>query len=321
MLTLILSDFQVCFFNVLIMILLALGALMRTEVWKSLITSIISILSANYIIGVMFINLMHKNGTQNKDLRICKTVDTSDLVNLFFNIRGDGDIFQNIEMLFVFLVTVTAFCGLKIRQESKRIKEGEATKTHVIFSDVSRINSDDSFSNLLKFVANYGFYKVGIEITLIMIIIVVFIRGDIFTIPYIFWFILLTFRNREKVRNLWFVATIYVWLSITIQSCALVLVSIFNMCLPNPDNQVEHGFNTITMLIIKSIVSLYANPKVLVCDFILLVLMTSQVRRDNFPEYPFTSWPFSRNSFQCLISRKQETFQNRLRVAEATKRS
>lgn len=254
---------------------------MRTEVWKSCIMAVISILSAIAIVSIMINDL-----TQNKfftgikkSLLICETFFFRG--STYFVQRTDEhgykDIFHNFYHLFVFLFAVTTFCGLKTWQQMKRINKVESPRTpNVVFPDVSRINSDNSCTNLFKFVINYGFYKFGIEITLTVLLIVILVRLDIFAVPYIFWFILLTFRNREKVEISWMFASIFVLISIVAQSCLLILVSTFEECSPKPLGA-AYGLRTLVLFLIKSLHSLYASPGVMTWDFVLLLLMSAQV--------------------------------------------
>ena len=259
--------------NVIIMVLLTLGVLMRTEIWKSFITSIISMFSATAIVSVMSkglkkdIVIFHFE----EKIKVCQNA-TVTILDIFY-INVEESIFYNIAPYFAFLVAISVFCGLKVRQQMKRIQKKKPTKTpDVVFPGISRINSDDSFRNLLKFLVNYGFYKFGFEITLIMFIIVIFIRMDIYVVPYICWFILLSFRNREKAEIFWLLAASFISISITIQICTIVIFNALISCLSKIDE-----YKSVTKILRGSLVTLNEDPTVLIWDFLLLFLMSSQV--------------------------------------------
>lgn len=259
------------------MTLLAFGIFMRNEFWKSFAIGFISILSAIVIMIVMFVQFETEKFTLNigRTFNLCEllVIDTHKL----FGISGDNvsKFSEEIRPMVLFLLAATVIKGLKIWHN--RIRKGNPlTVPDVVFKKVSRANSDESFLNLLKFFINYGFYKFGIEVTLIMLIIVMFTRLDSFTIPYIFWFILLTFRNRDKIETLWRIVTCCVWLSITIQGFILGFFNILNTCLQESTDKVSFP-GALMVFFIEFIAPLDANPRLIVFDFILLILMTSQV--------------------------------------------
>lgn len=223
----------------------------------------ISALSMMFICLVMLYNLT---------MAPAKRLESpNDSIDYLFDLSRSESILGSIKFCFAYIIAVTLFYALKYWQQEKRMGKGEPRATpSVVFNDISRENSDGSFVNLVKYFVNYGFYKFGIEITLIMFIVGFFTRLDTFTIFYTFWFIVLVYRKREKAEIFWSLAATSVFLSLVVQ-CLIVAV-LFSV----PDvNQLET--EKIYKFFEESITQLYKYPEIMTSDFILFMLMTSQV--------------------------------------------
>lgn len=162
---------------------------------------------------------------------------------------------------------VSIFSIVQRRQKMQRkLKRNSAKCPSVVFEGVSRADADKSLINLMKFVANYGFYKFGIEISLITFIIVIFVRLDVIASLYVIWFTALVLWNRDQLEKFWIIATHFIAISIIIQSLILAAQIAFNSC---------SQFSSILQL--GTLQYLYHYPSLLFYDFVLLTLMTCQV--------------------------------------------
>lgn len=92
----------------------------------------------------------------------------------------------------------------------------------MLFANVSRDDADKSVPLLIKYLFNYGFYKFGIEITLVMLTIVISFRRDGVSIVYVIWLILLFSVRRGTKQFLWPIFQYFVTIS-TIAQYAIVL--------------------------------------------------------------------------------------------------
>ncbi len=132
---------------------------------------------------------------------------------------------QEYILLIVILVFQTV---IHLRQHLYRQKEyGSNTRLleGVVFQDVTRTLADKDFVHFLKYTINYGFYKFGVEICLIMLTISIANRGDIFSVFYCIWLLIFILLNRQGNEKTWayFVAFL-----------AIVLPYQYLMCLGIP---------------------------------------------------------------------------------------
>lgn len=85
-----------------------------------------------------------------------------------------------------------------------RFSEGKSPeRPKVLFADVSREDADKSVPLLIKYLCNYGFYKFGIEITLVILTMVISFRRDSISIVYLIWLFALFSARRTAKQFLW----------------------------------------------------------------------------------------------------------------------
>lgn len=105
-------------------------------------------------------------------------------------------------------------------------------------------------------------------------IIAIFCHLDVFAVFYMFWFILLVFRDRQKVEKWWKITTIAVAISIIVQ-CLVVLV--FYSIVSCAD-LIEWQNNLKDVLFIHfNLKNICDSPQLLIWDFVLLTFLTCQV--------------------------------------------
>lgn len=86
----------------------------------------------------------------------------------------------------------------------QRFSEGKPLeRPKVLFADVSRDDADKSVLLLIKYLFNYGFYKFGIEVTLVVLTMVISFRKDIMSILYVIWLCVMFGTRRGSKQRLW----------------------------------------------------------------------------------------------------------------------
>lgn len=74
---------------------------------------------------------------------------------------------------------------------------------------------------MIKYLLNFGFYKFGVETTLVMIVVLISARLDIIAILYTGWLCLLFSVNRETKARIW---PIFQWFIVVLILLQYVLV-------------------------------------------------------------------------------------------------
>nr|CAI5840367.1 unnamed protein product [Callosobruchus analis] len=109
------------------------------------------------------------------------------------------------------------------RQRIVRKQHGlDAKRPAVMFPEVTFREADLNLTTFTKYVLNYGFYRLGYEITLICLVVVISIRLDGFAIMYAGWLCVLLILPRFIVRYVWVLFTAFISLSIIWQYLMLL---------------------------------------------------------------------------------------------------
>ncbi|XP_059490786.1 piezo-type mechanosensitive ion channel component-like isoform X3 [Neocloeon triangulifer] len=148
------------------------------------------------------------------------------------------------------------------------------TPIPVLFNGVTRANADEGIITCIKYLLNYGFYKFGVEICLMTLVILIGTRLDMYSIIYSIWLAFLFKRPRLKLSLVWR------WLIIFV--CVLTPLQYFlcvglppGLCIDWPWDKSE----TLRRLQIWLFMSDYVHPpecQKLICDFVVLLLICRQ---------------------------------------------
>lgn len=172
-----------------------------------------------------------------------------------------------------------------------RLMKGEpAARPKVLFDGVTREDADKSVTLLVKYLFNYGFYKFGIEITLVALTTLICIRKDTLSIVYIFWMCAILSVQRTTKQFIWpifqhFVATTIIMqyaiilnLPLSLQSSEYFRYLSFDInhlnIIKNSLLAFRWAFATIEDA--ESLIALKQNPMKLLLDFILLMCVCRQ---------------------------------------------
>lgn len=93
---------------------------------------------------------------------------------------------------------------VKIRQEVNRLNMNEPEpKAGVIFPEATRSKADDNLLECIKYLANYFFYKFGLEVSFITIVACIGVRLDVFAFSSAVWLACMFLLKRKTLAKVW----------------------------------------------------------------------------------------------------------------------
>lgn len=102
------------------------------------------------------------------------------------------------------ILVLTIQAVVKIRQEVNRLNLNEPEpKAGVIFPDATRSTADDNLLECLKYLANYFFYKFGLEVSLITIVACIGVRLDVLAFSSAVWLASMFLLKRKTLAKIW----------------------------------------------------------------------------------------------------------------------
>lgn len=109
-----------------------------------------------------------------------------------------------------------------------RLQKGEPLKRpKVLFPNVTRDDADKSIELLLKYLHNYGFYKFGVELTLVNLAILICVRKDAVSVVYIVWLCIILCVGRRTLRFIWPIFQYFVLILTVMQYLIMLNLPIF----------------------------------------------------------------------------------------------
>lgn len=97
----------------------------------------------------------------------------------------------------------------------------------VLFAGVTREDADKNIKLLLKYLHNYGFYKFGIEITLVNLVILICFRKDTISAVYIVWLCIILCVERRTMQFIWPIFQYFVMILTVMQYAIMLNLPIF----------------------------------------------------------------------------------------------
>lgn len=266
------------------MVLLTFGVSMKSDAMKMVIIRVISFLCVLFIIGLMLWEMIkvELRGIADTNILCNQVVPEISIfigfshrnVDQLFALHKKNGIFAAILPYFLFLVAVALLRAIKITGDMKRPLD---TKPEVIFEDVNGANADKSFTSLLKYLVNHGFYNFGKEIVLSMFIVVIFTRLNFFAIFYIAWMVILLPHRFENSERLWKTATASVMVFLIVQCVVIATFVFIEPCKSQSRLKMEAPPIGIVKMFYDNFQPVYEHPETLLCDFILLLLLNCKV--------------------------------------------
>ncbi|XP_020278165.1 piezo-type mechanosensitive ion channel component isoform X3 [Pseudomyrmex gracilis] len=177
---------------------------------------------------------------------------------------------------YIGIVTVTTFRKIiRVRQWFYRHSKGQSLETPlVMFPSITRADADKGVPECLKFFFNYGFYKFGLEMCLIGIVTLIGTRLDFYSVLYSVWLLLLFSLKRKTVARIWPCFRVFGIILLPVQY-AIVVAPPSWLCIEYPwsDSEVMRRLQEWMYLPDPDFPP---NPKKLICDFILLMMIVRQ---------------------------------------------
>ncbi|KAJ8961208.1 hypothetical protein NQ318_008891 [Aromia moschata] len=174
-----------------------------------------------------------------------------------------------------YILIVTLWSVILIRQHYYRISRGKpTTRAFFMFPKVTRVDADKDLKTCLKYLANYGFYKFGVEITLMVTVALIGIRMDMYAVMYSLWLCILFSLKRSTLSKIWIFYLAFIAVALPIQYfMAIGLPPTLCQAFPWDQTKMFRALQDWAYLLDT------INPppaKKLICDFILLLVVSRQ---------------------------------------------
>ncbi|XP_022128318.2 piezo-type mechanosensitive ion channel component isoform X4 [Pieris rapae] len=193
---------------------------------------------------------------------------------------------------YIALIALFTFYSLVTYRQQVHRESGVLpnTKDKLMFPDITRNEADKDLIHYIKYLFNYGFYKFGVEITLICLMGVIGSRMDVYAVIYSAWLLALVSIRRKQLANLWPAFTALITLLVPLQYM-LAVGFMPQFCIQYPwsgeDQQMKHVRNWLFL-------PYTAEPPhavKLIFDFFLLMFSARQLKvfrlekshGDNYP--------------------------------------
>lgn len=130
---------------------------------------------------------------------------------------------QLLEGYIFYIVALTVYNIILLAQQRKRYLKGKTmTRPKVLFPRVTRMDADKDLPHLIKYLFNFAFFKFGIEVTLVLLVILVGTRMDVIALIYAGWLCVLFAASREMKAKIWPVFQWFIVVMIIIQYVIVV---------------------------------------------------------------------------------------------------
>lgn len=221
--TLIIHEFQVSAIHIAIIAFTLCATTSRTNT-QTIYSGVISL-----IIGILLILKMiyqikyigqekfdaHCNETDaNSTMPMNKTIPANETINdpntnnanwLGFNkLVDDQTLMQLFDSYINYIIIVTIYNVILMAQQRKRFLSGKSTsRPKILFPRITRNDADKDLIHMVKYLFNFAFFKFGVEVTLVMIVVVIGTRMDVVALIYSIWLCVLFTASRTAKSKLW----------------------------------------------------------------------------------------------------------------------
>ncbi|XP_074025276.1 piezo type mechanosensitive ion channel component isoform X1 [Leptinotarsa decemlineata] len=176
----------------------------------------------------------------------------------------------------IYIVIVTLWSVILVRQYNYRMSRGRpTTRAFFMFPNVTIVDSNKDLENFCKYMANFAFYKFGVEISLIMTVVLIGMRMDGYAVLYGMWLVAMFSLERKTLAKVWVFYLIFIACALPFQyfmavGLPPVLCQEFPWDFPDP---IMRGLQDWAFLLDN-----YEPPPVkkLIYDFLVLLLVSRQ---------------------------------------------
>ncbi|XP_059060607.1 piezo-type mechanosensitive ion channel component-like, partial [Achroia grisella] len=198
---------------------------------------------------------------------------------------------------YIGLIAVFTFYSLvTYRQQSKReLGLLPKDKDKLMFPEVSRKEADLDMIYCIKYLINYGFYKFGVEITLMCLMGVIGSRMDVYAVVYAGWLLALVSLRRARQARLW--PAFCVCVTVLVPAQYLLAVGFLpQFCIDYPWSGDGQQMKHIRTWLFLPYAAEPPHAMKLVFDYFLLLFATRQLRVFQIEKNQGESYPGGSNS-------------------------
>ncbi|CAG9784241.1 unnamed protein product [Diatraea saccharalis] len=180
---------------------------------------------------------------------------------------------------YIALIAVFTFHSLVTYRQQNLRELGQSVKDNdkIMFPDITRKEADVDIIHCAKYFINYGFYKFGVEITLICLIGVIGSRMDVYAVIYSGWLLALVSVRRARQARVWPAFTACVTVLVPLQYM-LAVGFLPQLCVAYPWSGDEQQMKHVRTWLFLPYLDEPPHALKLVFDYFLLVFATRQLR-------------------------------------------
>ncbi|XP_054741446.1 piezo-type mechanosensitive ion channel component isoform X2 [Anastrepha obliqua] len=277
---------QVCVIHVIFVALCVLGCITRSSI-QIFISRIISFVVSIIILAKMIYQIGYISH-EDYDVKCENENVTHGNSAVWFGLQKADETTNGliglIKMYIIYMIVVTLHAVVSLRQFQMRAIYGHTGKgqAKVLFPSTNRAKAETNLKSMIQYLFNYGFYKFGQEISLIMLVTTIAFRQDIVAFCYVIWLAVLLMFSRKRRSSVWGIFQMFIALSIFVQY--LVLLGLPpSLCLEYPWHNSRFSTPIQGWLLLPGNLH-YDHTIKLIFDFILLLMVTCQKRVYNIEE-------------------------------------
>ncbi|XP_030385687.1 piezo-type mechanosensitive ion channel component isoform X1 [Scaptodrosophila lebanonensis] len=264
---------EICLFNIPLVILsllsVSVNSFLRRLIFR-IVTFWISVLVLmKMVYQIKYLERRHYDF-------ICKndTVNFAEWVGLKKTEPMWIDMLRYISPYIIYMVVASLHAVVKLRDHLIRAYMRDYRDQKVLFPDTERQDAERDFPGLVKYLCNYGFFKFGIEITLVGLIATISHRRDLIAVTYLLWFILILFISRVQCARIWDILQLYFILSILLQYIYFLSFPP-NLCIVAPYEVPQDSTILTNWSLLTTSMQAFYRSKMFI-DFIVLMIISRQ---------------------------------------------
>ncbi|XP_032583391.1 piezo-type mechanosensitive ion channel component isoform X11 [Drosophila sechellia] len=267
---------EVCVLHIIFVGFCVLGATSRKAV-QVVISRLISFIVTVIVLSKMIYQIEYLSHSQHNV--VCsdnRTANNAEWIGLTKADKVTGGLMSLLRTYIIYMVIATMHAVISLRQLQMRVKIGalNAPPTKLLFPNIIRADAEKDLVGLVKYLLNFGFYKFGIEISLIALVSTITYRQDIVAVVYALWLVVLLLLRRSQCAKIWGVFQAFFAISILTQYIVLVGLPP-SSCLVFPWDEGPFGEGIQRWTMLPGALHFNHVPK-LIFDFIVLVILNRQ---------------------------------------------
>ncbi|CAH0558079.1 unnamed protein product [Brassicogethes aeneus] len=175
----------------------------------------------------------------------------------------------------IYILVVTLWSVVTVRQLNYKISRGKPTKrSYFMFPRITREDADKNMKSFLKYMANYMFYRLGVELSLMATVALIGFRMDMYAFLYSIWLLILISCTRATQAKIWNIYVIFIAVLLPIQYIMVIGLPP-SLCIEYPWDMSEILRRLQEWAYLMD-AHYSPNPKKLICDFMVLLFASRQ---------------------------------------------